>query len=231
LNKKPVIGVFGGMGHSATAHFFNLMVKYQQVVLSCVQDEDFYKSVIYNTALTEWDEKGFVNSQNVKIQLLEEIEKLARFPVDIIAIPCNTVHYFFNDMQKSVTVPIVNMVESVAQKVINSGKKKAGILCSRSTRELRLYENNLDSVETIMCDENEQTIVDKAILDIQAGRNKLVTVGNLHRIMGKMGDNGADGIIVGCTELPVYLHNSPYPMFDSSEILVESLFKRIRNGN
>jgi aspartate racemase len=227
MKHDKVIGVLGGMGHACTAHFFRLMVEYQQRVLNCVQDEDFYKSVIYNTALTDWNETGFVDKEKVKEQLIQEVKVLWNFPVDIIAIPCNTVHYFYKEMQDAVPVPIINMVEEVARKVLLSGKKVVGVISSRSTEELKLYGNRLSGLTVISCTDEEQAIVDNVILNVQAGahgaENKLTLTAIIERMIGI----GVRGIIIGCTELSIPLHGTPYAVFDSSQILVESLFKEI----
>ena len=144
MKHDKVIGILGGMGAASTAHAFQLLVNYQQDILGCVQDEDFYKTVIYSIALKDWDETGFVNQESVKNQLVEEIRKLEAFGVDIIAIPCNTVHYFYREMQAAVRTEIINMVEETAHEVIKNGRRKIGIVSSRSTRDLKLYEISIE---------------------------------------------------------------------------------------
>jgi len=222
MDNKKVISVLGGMGAASTAHFFNLLVEHQQK-LGCVQDEDFNKSVIYNTALTDWDNTGFVNALSVKEQLISEIKKLENFGCDIIGIPCNTVHYFYQEMQDSIDVPIVNMVKETAQRVIEAKIKTVGLVCSRSTRELGVYDHYLSGIEIIY--NMDQSAIDEIILNVQAGRHQNKGLIELSRIVNSLIDSGAEAVIIGCTELSIPLQNSKLPLFDSSKILVESLFK------
>ena len=172
--KKKMIGVLGGMGHASTAHSFNLLVEYQQLKLGCVQDEDFYKSVIYNTAMTEWDNTGFVDTESVKKQLVEEIKKLQGIGCEIVGIPCNTVHLFYKEMQDLINIPIVNMIEETAKRVIQSGIKAVGIICSRSTREYGIYEKYLPGIEVIYS--AHQNLIDEVILNVQAGDMPVKTI-------------------------------------------------------
>jgi len=224
LDNKKEYGILGGMGPASTVHFLNLFVEYQQK-LGCVQDEDFNKVIIYNTALTEWDNTGFVNALSVKKQLISEIKKLENFGCDVIGIPCNTVHHFYQEMQDSISVPIVNMVKETALRVIEAKIKTVGLICTRSTRELGVYERYLSGIEIIYS--IEQSTIDDVILDIQAGRHQNKSLIKLSRIVNSLIDSGAEAVIVGCTELSIPLHNSKLPLFDSSKILVESLLSKL----
>lgn len=224
MNSKKIIGVLGGMGHACTVHFLQLLVEYQQKVLHCVQDGEFYKSIIYNTALEEWNNTGFVNLESVKEQLLKEIKRLDDFGCDVIVVPCNTVHHFYLDMKNAVKTPMISIIEETSKRAIESGIKKVGILCSKSTRELELYKKYLD-IEILY--PLEQDLIDAIIEDVQAGRNEAFDAIMLNGIMQEMINDGAEAIIVGCTELSIPLKNSILPIYDSSKILCEALFKEI----
>lgn len=227
MKNKKVLGILGGMGHMASAHFFELMVRYQQREFGFVHDADFYKSVIYNIALRELDNVGIINEDIAKQQLIDEAKKLAAFPVDIMAIPCNSAHYFFDDIQKAVGIPMVSIIKETAEAVKRSGEEKVGIICTSSTRALRLYENALSGIETISPVGIQQLTVDNIILNIQAGWKEEETKQVLLKIVDQMLMAGAGGVIVGCTELSIPLHDSDRPLFDSSKILVEGLFKAL----
>ncbi len=215
------------MGHLATSNFFQLMVEHQQKVLGCVQDGEFYKSIIYNIALEEWDNTGFVNLESVKEQLIKEIKRLD--DCDVIAIPCNTVHCFYDDMQKEVKAPIINIIGETAKRVVQSGVKKVGILCSKSTRELELYKKFLPDIEIFY--PKHQEIIDSIVEDIQAGRSELESICDLTNIAYTMiyEDPQVEAVIIGCTELSIPLKDTTLPVYDSSKILCEVLFKEIEN--
>ena len=227
MKKDKIIGVLGGMGHSATQYFFDLMVRYQQVEFGFIHDAEFYKSVIYNIALRELDNVGIINAEIAKEQLIVEAKKLAAFPVDIMVMPCNSAHYFFDDVQKAVGIPMVSIIKAVADEVITSRKKKIGIVCTSSTRSLKLYENELSDVEIIHPNELQQLSIDNIILNIQAGSEMDEMKHSLMRIIDKMLADGAEGVIAGCTELPILLKDTDRPIFDSSKILVEAMFKAL----
>lgn len=227
MKKDKVLGVLGGMGAAATSYFFDLMVRYQQIEFGFIHDAEFYKSVIYNITLRELDNVGIINAEIAKEQLIAEAKKLAAFPVDIMVMPCNSAHYFFDDVQGAVGLPMVSIIKATANEVIKSGKKKIGIICTSSTRLLRLYENELEGIEIIHPNELHQLSVDNIILNIQAGSEMEEMKHGLLRIIDRMLTDGAEGVVAGCTELPILLKDTDRPIFDSSKILVEAMFKAL----
>ena len=227
MKKDKVLGVLGGMGAAATSYFFDLTVRYQQIEFGFIHDAEFYKSVIYNITLRELDNVGIINAEIAKEQLIAEAKKLAAFPVDIMVMPCNSAHYFFDDVQGAVGLPMVSIIKATANEVIKSGKKKIGIICTSSTRLLRLYENELEGIEIIHPNELHQLSVDNIILNIQAGSEMEEMKHGLLRIIDRMLTDGAEGVVAGCTELPILLKDTDRPIFDSSKILVEAMFKAL----
>ncbi|MBI2675925.1 MAG: aspartate/glutamate racemase family protein [Candidatus Aenigmarchaeota archaeon] len=107
------------MGPESTAIF------YQSVILQCQKqyhaqyDEDYPEIFIYNLPIPDVVE-GIRSPSKILPVLIKGIRKLESIGVDFIAVPCNTVQYFFEDMRKSCSIPILNIIEETAKKVHSS---------------------------------------------------------------------------------------------------------------
>lgn len=220
------IGILGGMGAAASANFYQEIVKIAQEKYNATEDTDFPPMFIYNLPLSGFGETGFLDEELVKSQLIEGVKKLASIGVDFIVIPCNTVHHFFNEMQQSIKIPIISILEVTAETVQKKSYKKVGILSSRSTKEYQLYENilNQKDVATISTNEDEQKIIDKIIGSVIAGKQNMNDVALLQQIIARFKKEGAQSVILGCTEIPLAISqkDSDIPLLSTISLLAEA---------
>ncbi len=205
--KHKMVGLLGGMGPAASARVYSKIVTISQKKYNAEEDTDYPPMMIYNLTLDGFNETGFVDKSIVKEQLINGVKKLENAGVDFIVIACNTVHYFYNEMQEAVSVLILNLPEETAQRVRDDGSKKVGLLTSRSTRELKLYTNAFRKygIETVEATEEEQDILDKVILHAMSGSQTDFDLDSLKKVISRMFKDGADSIVLGCTELPLVL--------------------------
>ncbi|MCC6448132.1 MAG: amino acid racemase [Chitinophagaceae bacterium] len=226
MKDKKIIGILGGMGPAATVNFFDDIVKISQEKYGAEQDTDFPIVYLYNTALEGFNETGFEDMDLVKKQLINDVKKLAGWGADFIVMPCNTVHYFIDDLRASINIPILSIIESTIAEVNKMQYKKVGIISSASTRHLGLYENKLKD-EKIMCivaNEDEQSLLDKVILSVMSGKQGEMEKEILKNIIKRMGNDGAEVVILGCTELPlaININDSDLPLLNTIKILAEN---------
>jgi aspartate racemase len=172
-----------------------------------------------------FDETGFSNPESVKQQLINGVKKIENWGADFIVLPCNTVHYFLNDMQAAVSIPILSILNATIETVKNHHHTKIGILSSASTRLLELYKKPFEEhgFETVITSDEEQTAVDSVILTIMAGNHGSKELAVLKTIVQRMSQSGAQAIVLACTELPLALSQKDIdiPLFDTLNILVE----------
>lgn len=197
------LGVIGGMGPKATAVFFDKII--ENTVAE--RDQDHINMVILNHA-TIPDRTSVILSGDAD-SFLETVEKdlklLELAGVAHIAIPCNTSHYFYHDMQKLTTVPIINMVDETL-KVIH-GKygagSRIGILATSGTIRSGIYAAGCSSydMELYVPDDAIQEQVMKIIYtNVKSNLNfepdELETL--IHLLVT---EQGCDCVILACTEL------------------------------
>ena len=226
--KKPtkIIGILGGAGPAATANFFSDIVSISQKVYLAEQDTDFPVCYLYNMPMEGFDETGFSNPDLIKKQLIEGVKKIENWGADFIVIPCNTVHYFVEDMRSVLSIPILSIIESTVKEIKKIGYKKIGILSSASTRNLSLYEKSLkeNGFETIITTNDEQKILDNIVLSVMSGGQSKKEIDLMNNIIKRMKNEGAESIILGCTELPLAItqKDSLLPLLNTIYILAKS---------
>lgn len=223
------IGVLGGMGPAASARFYQMLVNKSQNDYNAVQDEDFPKIFLHSIALEGFGEKAEVLSESVKKQLLEALLVLENTSVDFIVIPCNTVHFYYKFLQKNINVPIISIVEATVAQVKSSRLNKVGLVCSEGTSKTGLYSKAF-AAEGITCispDEVQQKILNSIILNVMSGKQSEQDQEEIYRICDNYLMQGCQAIVLGCTELPLAIHDykDEYKFFDTLDILADEALK------
>lgn len=146
---------------------------------------------------------------------------------DLIVIPCNTAHFFYEAIRRAVRVPVLHIMEEVARATAERmpGLKRVGLLGTRATVATGLYQKAFapHGTEVVAPDSKGQAVIDRLIYAIkgrraEALRDEGASVGR------RLGDAGVGAIILGCTELPLVLGeaNLNLPVLDSNLILAEA---------
>lgn len=223
---KKTIGILGGMGPLASVNIYHKIVKIAQEVYHAEQDTDFPPMIIYNLPLFGFDETGFTDPTLVKDQLIAGVKKLESAGSDFVIIACNTVHCFYQDMQDAIKVPIISIIEEVAKSVDKKGLKVVGLLSSESTNELKIYQKTLNdyTVKTLAVSGQQQRFLNEIILHVMSGVHGEADKECLKTIIDDLCKQGAQGIVLGCTELPLAIsqNDTDVVLFDSTEIIAKS---------
>lgn len=224
--KFKTIGVLGGMGAAASADFYLKLVEIAQKKYHAQHDDDFPPIWIYNLPVVGFDETGFINPTSVKNQLISSAKKLEAAGSNFIIIPCNTVHYFFKEIQASIKIPFISILKITADTIKKAGYKKIGLLNSQSTKQYNLYETAFKKlgVLTNSTTESEQLKVNKVIGNVIGGLQGQKDIKNLNSIITRFKKEGAEAVVLGCTELPLAFSqkNCDLPVFDTTALLAEA---------
>lgn len=226
MNKHKVIGVLGGMGPSASANLYIKALHYAQVTYGAVQDSDYPPIIIYSLPLVGFTEKGIENADEVKTQLIAGVQKLESAGCELIIIACNTVHVFYQEMQNSIDVPLLNIVEETKKRVEVDGYKKIGLFASETMCHSELYQTTFAKagIEIIAPNSEQQKIMNRVIEHVMGGNQKIEDVIALKEIARDYCKQGAEAIVMGCTEIPLALNQSQtdIKLFDTTEIIVQA---------
>ncbi|WP_297090752.1 amino acid racemase [Thermococcus sp.] len=218
---ERVIGILGGMGPLATAELFRRIVE----KTPAKRDQEHPRIIIYNDPKIP-DRTAFIlgKGEDPRPALVEGARKLESWGADFIIMPCNTAHFFAEDIRRAIKVPLVSMVDATAERIAGMGLKKVGLLATDGTIKGLVYHRSLlrRGIGIAVPDEEDQELVMKAIYDgVKAGNLELgrrLLLGVAERLQLRV-----DGIIAGCTEVSVALRpgDLTVPLIDPLDVIAE----------
>ena len=163
-----------------------------------------------------WDE-----TTNLMIDAARRVE---RGGADFVLICTNTMHEMAEEVEASISIPLLHIADVTAERIISSGLKKVGLLGSAFTMEQDFYKGRLIDkygLEVVIPSQIERQVVDNIIFnELCLGEIKDSSREQIKTIMGNLVDDGARGIILGCTELPSLIKQKDcsVPLFDTTAI-------------
>lgn len=227
--KRKSLGVMGGMGPEATSYYYNNVIAH--TAASC--DQEHIDMVILSHAAmpdrTEAIMSG--NSRHLINMLCNDARTLESLGVSNIAITCNTSHYFYDQIQKAVKIPVINMIqESVAYAVRDfENVKRVGIMATDGTINSKIYHRacRKAGVTPVKPSEERQRDVMSLIYDdVKAGKQE--DRRKFDRVVSEFMRKGCDVVILACTELSVFKgkHDIPSICLDAMDVLVKESILR-----
>ena len=197
-----MIGILGGMGTQAGLDFCNKLA----VLNRGKTDQKYPLFILYNKSNIPKRPENLKKYYNVLKSLIAGCNLLKKNKCKFIVMPCNTAHYWYDDLQKKITIPIISIPKEVYIHTKKTCKKnsKIGILCTEATLKTGIYNRYFDkNFKLISPEKSLQTkYVNKAIKYVKLGKVKEAekaikpAVNYLMKIKCKK-------IILGCTELPI----------------------------
>ncbi|MBI2572359.1 amino acid racemase [Candidatus Woesearchaeota archaeon] len=217
------IGILGGMGPAASASLYSRIVAYCQQRYNATQDTDYPQIMLYSIALEGFDESGITDEALVLKQLLQGIKMLEMSQCDFIIMPCNTIHYFIDQLRLYAQVPIMSIIEEVAGSVKSNGQNQVLLLGSETTLALGIYQKEfeLQEISYLQPNQEEYEQITTLILDVMGGK---VQPENKEAVLDLIHLKKQLGVVLGCTELPLAITQQDLriTLYDSLQILAES---------
>jgi len=197
-----MIGILGGMGTQAGLDFCNKLA----VINRGRSDQRYPLFILYNKSNIPKRPENLKKYYNVLKSLINGCNLLQKNKCKFIVMPCNTAHYWHNDLQKKIKIPIISMPKEVYLHTKKTCKKnsKIGILCTEATLKTNVYGKYFNkNFNLVSPSKSLQTnSVNKAIKYVKLGKIREAeksikpAVNHLIKIKCKK-------IILGCTELPI----------------------------
>ena len=197
-----MIGILGGMGTQAGLDFCNKIA----VLNRGRQDQQYPKFILFNKSDTPKRPENLKKYYNVLNELIKGCKLLEKNKCKFIVIPCDTAHYWYNDLQRKIDIPIISMPKEVFIHTKKTCKKncKIGLLATEATINTKIYHNFLSKkfelvTPTLSLQKNN---VNKAIQLVKSGNVKKAerVIGPAVRYLLKI---KCKKIILGCTEIPI----------------------------
>ena len=220
MKKSPVLGILGGLGPMATVYFYELLTRHTDA--ACDQD---HIDIIINSHASTPDRSAFITGRSDEDPLavmVDDIRRMKTYGADIVAIPCNTAHYFYDKLKASTDLPILNIMEETAATLASIGVKRAGILATDGTVYSGTYDRFLSAhgIDCIRPSGEDQKNVMRIIYD-DIKNGKTPDVDAFLAVSERLRAMGADALILGCTELSLIKrqYSLPKHYIDSLDVL------------
>ncbi len=204
--KTRKLGILGGLGPLSSAYFYEMIINHTYAE----KDQDHIDMVLSSRSSTP-DRTDFImgrSSANPLGYMTEDAVMLEKCGVDAIVIPCNTAHYFIDEVRKAVSVEVPSIVTETAKHIKKAGHRSACVFATEGTVKSEEYQTELDKFG-IRCVIPDSSLQEK-ITDIIYNKVKKGTIPpkeTMYEIADPIFDSGCDCIILGCTELSLLKQN------------------------
>ena len=224
------LGILGGMGPAASAEFYRRLT--DQTPASC--DQEHIPCIIWSDPTVPDRSTSLINGDDLPwAKLKRGIQGLKNADCDHIVIPCNTAHFWYDRMLE-IGVPIIHIVESVADELRNQNitNTKIGIIGTRATINQGLYQQHLGNQgwDCITPSEEEmEKFVQPSIDLIKANKLELAEE-LLYQAISSLIEKGANAVVLGCTELPLAVRSTVYNncvLINSIDSLVKAVLNKL----
>lgn len=201
--RAKTIGVLGGMGPESTVLFFKKLVQ-----LSPAQtDQEHIPIIIYNNPQIPDRTKAILNQGEGPLTALRtSIAVLQNAGSDFICIPCNTAHYYFDELQESCSVPIINMINTLVEFSLSRVQKiqKIGLLATMGTIRAGLYQDAFreHNIEVLTPEGSDLDDLQNCLYRIKSHTRE---THELNAIAERMVGKGIQCLVLGCTELSLVM--------------------------
>ncbi|MBQ7335293.1 MAG: aspartate/glutamate racemase family protein [Clostridia bacterium] len=194
------LGILGGLGPMSTFYFCELLTAHTRAEKDC----DHIDMIISSCASTP-DRTAFILGESDADPLpamLREAHRLESAGADLIVIPCNTAHYFYDGLTRECRTPILNIIRETVDELYTAGVRRIGLLATAGTVRSGAYRRVCDEygMDCLIPDEEQQAVITSLIYD-RIKQNKSVDLQAFLRVAEALRDRGCEKLVLGCTEL------------------------------
>ncbi len=225
---KKIIGIIGGMGPQATADLYMKIIQNTPVK----RDQDHLHVIIdANPQVPDRTKAILGQGESPLPDIVRTALRLEASGVTLGVIPCMTSHYYFDAIQKAVQYPILNILEEIALGTEVMGIKKIGILATTGSVQTKLYDRYLKEVDCLYPDAaTQEYMVMEAIYGSEGVKQKgstLFALEKLKHASKMLVDQGAEAILMGCTEVGLVLTQKELdvPLIDPLDLAAKRLVR------
>ena len=223
MNLKT-IGLIGGMSWESTVTYYKII---NEIIKEKLGGLHSAKCVLYSVDFQEIEECQANGNWEKSGEILGEAAyNLEKAGADFIVICTNTMHKVVNQIKEKISIPILHIAEMTAEKILEKGLKNIALLGTKYTMEQDFYKSKLieKGINVIIPDKNDIEIINEVIYDeLCLGTINSDSKKKFLEIVDKLRNKGAEGIILGCTEIGLLIKNADtdVPLFDTAIIHAE----------
>ncbi len=216
------VGLIGGMSWESSIEYYRIL---NETVKERLGGLHSAKCVMYSVDFAEIEvcqrEGEWAEAAS---QLVAAAQGLERAGAELVLLCTNTMHKVADEIQAGISIPLLHIADATAEKIRAAGVGKVGLLGTRFTMEEDFYKGRLiqkHGLEVVVPDRPDREVIHRVIYDeLVLGEIRPESRRQYREIMDKLIRSGAEGIILGCTEIGLLVReeDSPVPVFDTTRI-------------
>jgi len=220
------IGLIGGMSWNSSMEYYRLI---NELVSQRLGNLHSAKLVLFSLDFEQirdaQDEGRFAD---VAIALTEAGRALQRAGAEFLVICTNTMHKFASEVESGSGLPLIHIADVVGKAIRNYGVFRVGLLGTKLTMEDNFYRERLKenfNIEVLIPEAKDRATLQRIIYDeLCQERVEASSRRSCAGIIGRLAQRGAQGVILGCTELPLLIQSSDVaiPLFDTTRLHAEA---------
>jgi aspartate racemase len=231
MHKK--IGIIGGMSPESTVEYYRYITR---TYTERFGDYGYPEVIIYSVSFQPYVEWPREDRWDLVAQgLSAAAQRLEAAGADIILIATNTMHLVFEEVQASVSVPMLSLLDAVGEAILARGMKTVGLLGTQFTMEKTFYPDALapKGISVLVPEADDREYVNLVIYEeLVAGQIREASRAGFVAVVDRLAARGAEGVILGCTEIPLLVSEADVgmPLFDTTAIHAEAALRYAVGG-
>ena len=213
------IGLIGGMSWESTVEYYRLINEGIKARMGgfhsakCLLYSVNFEEIELFMRTSQWDK--------ISAELIKAAKTLENAGADFLLLCTNTMHKLYEQIQQELKIDLLHIADAAAEKVLQANIKKVGLLGTRQTMEQDFYRLRFEQkgIQVLIPEEKERGIVHRVIFEeLCLGKINPDSKDEYIKIIEELTAKGAEGIILGCTEIPLLIkqENSRVPLFDTT---------------
>ena len=229
-----IIGLIGGMSWESSVEYYRIINEEVKSKLGglhsakCLLYSVDFEEIEHYQADGDWEKSG---------ELLGEVaQSLEKAGADFIVLCTNTMHKVFQSIEEKISIPILHIADATANQIIKNDINTVGLLGTKYTMEQDFYKSRLEShgIKVIVPNTIERNVVNQVIYEeLCLGNTEQSSRDYYKKVIMNLVDNGAEGIILGCTEIGLLIKpaDSEIQLFDTTVIhAIEAVNKALEDS-
>jgi len=216
------IGMIGGMSWESSLEYYRIM---NQAVKEKLGGFHSAPCILYSVDFDDVEKLQHQGDwKSLTRLMIEAAQRVKKAGADFLVICTNTMHKMADEVQRAIQIPLLHIADVTAEAVKTNGQSRVGLLGTKFTMEQDFYKGRLQEIHGIDVlipeDKERQVIHDILYNELCLGEIKELSKGKFQSIIQNLVQRGAQGVILGCTEIPLIVSQEDYeiPLYDTTAL-------------
>jgi len=218
------IGILGGLTPESTiTYYMHIVHRYHELY----GNHGYPETIIVGVSFQQYEDWMMKEDwDSIEKALLEGLKTLKRAGADFAVIATNTMHILFEKLQKQIDIPLISIVDATAEAIKAEGFKKVGLIGTQFSMTKPFYREGLkkQGIEVVTPNKEDRDYIVKVIFEeLSIGKLTEESRKGYLKIIDKLVEQGAEGIVLGCTEIPLLIRqkDTDVKVFDTATVHAE----------